>query len=215
MAHKKTAPRGKKEKPKGKRVPLNMRTTVEIREKIVAAAEVSGRSQVQEVEHRIEQSFLIDNALNFFFGDGTTVDDAQILRSYLHAIKAATLWSGEDPDNWWLYAKEIPFALNPEGLFKEKVDAFDPSAMAKIIREKVGEFLRDTESSLEKYGTPSLVPEMYKIDQDGNGPAIKEFEREYDLKKSIKILKNLCRREDEQELRGNFPLIFNHFNAFT
>ena len=41
----------------GKRYPLNMRTTRELREKIERAALVSGRSLVQEVEFRLEQSF--------------------------------------------------------------------------------------------------------------------------------------------------------------
>ena len=42
---------------RGKRYPLNMRTTRELREKIERAALVSGRSLVQEVEFRLEQSF--------------------------------------------------------------------------------------------------------------------------------------------------------------
>jgi hypothetical protein len=42
--------------------PLNMRTTKELRDKIEAAATVSGRSLVQEVEFRLEQSFQMDDA---------------------------------------------------------------------------------------------------------------------------------------------------------
>ncbi len=41
----------------GKRMPMNMRTTAELRRKIDKAAAKSGRSLVQEVEHRVEQSF--------------------------------------------------------------------------------------------------------------------------------------------------------------
>src|SRR5215831_2936068 len=41
----------------GKRYPLNMRTTKELRDKIEEAAMASGRSLVQEVEFRLEQSF--------------------------------------------------------------------------------------------------------------------------------------------------------------
>src|SRR5215468_4095202 len=41
----------------GKRYPLNMRTTKELRDKIEWAAAVSGRSLVQEVESRLERSF--------------------------------------------------------------------------------------------------------------------------------------------------------------
>jgi hypothetical protein len=46
----------------GKRYPLNMRTTREIREQLEAAAAASGRSLAQEVEFRLEQSFRIDQA---------------------------------------------------------------------------------------------------------------------------------------------------------
>src|SRR5262249_14589966 len=41
----------------GKRYPLNMRTTKELRDKIEEAAMVSGRSLVQEVEFRLERLF--------------------------------------------------------------------------------------------------------------------------------------------------------------
>ena len=42
---------------KGKRVPLNMRTTRETREKLEKSAAGSGRSLAQEVEYRLERSF--------------------------------------------------------------------------------------------------------------------------------------------------------------
>ena len=42
---------------KGKRVPLNMRTTREVRNRLETAAADSGRSLVQEVEYRLEHSF--------------------------------------------------------------------------------------------------------------------------------------------------------------
>lgn len=41
-----------------KKAPLNMRTTPQLRLKLEAACVASGRSLVQEVEHRIEQSFV-------------------------------------------------------------------------------------------------------------------------------------------------------------
>lgn len=43
--------------PTGKRHPLNMRTTAEVRRKIEEAASASGLSLAQEVERRIERSF--------------------------------------------------------------------------------------------------------------------------------------------------------------
>jgi HPt (histidine-containing phosphotransfer) domain-containing protein len=44
-------------------MPMNMRTTAELRRKIDKAARRSGRSLVQEVEHRVEQSFRRDKTL--------------------------------------------------------------------------------------------------------------------------------------------------------
>ena len=41
----------------GKKSPLNMRTTEALRKKLEMAAGLSGRSLVQEVEFRLEQSF--------------------------------------------------------------------------------------------------------------------------------------------------------------
>jgi hypothetical protein len=41
----------------GKRYPLSLRTTKDLKEKLESASRVSGRSIAQEVEHRLEQSF--------------------------------------------------------------------------------------------------------------------------------------------------------------
>lgn len=41
----------------GKRTPLNMRTTRQLRDRLAEAARVSGRSLAQEVEFRLEDSF--------------------------------------------------------------------------------------------------------------------------------------------------------------
>jgi uncharacterized protein (DUF1778 family) len=51
-------PRKSKRVLPGKRYPLNMRTTKELRDKIEWAAVASGRSLVQEVEIRLERLFL-------------------------------------------------------------------------------------------------------------------------------------------------------------
>ena len=51
----------RKRVPAGKRYPLNMRTTRELRDRIEAAARASGRSLVQEVEYRLERSFQTDD----------------------------------------------------------------------------------------------------------------------------------------------------------
>lgn len=52
----------------GKRHPLNMRTTQEMRAKLEAAAAKSGRSLAQEVEYRLDQSFLEDAIIARVFG---------------------------------------------------------------------------------------------------------------------------------------------------
>lgn len=46
------------EQENGKRYPLNMRTTAALRQKIEDAAKASGRSMAQEVEYRLEMSFV-------------------------------------------------------------------------------------------------------------------------------------------------------------
>jgi hypothetical protein len=47
----------------GKRHPLNMRTTLETRQRLETAAAANGRSLAQEVEARLERSFLEEAAL--------------------------------------------------------------------------------------------------------------------------------------------------------
>jgi uncharacterized protein (DUF1778 family) len=49
----------------GKRYPLNMRTTKAVRDRLEAAARASGRSLTQEVEFRLEQSFLTADMREF------------------------------------------------------------------------------------------------------------------------------------------------------
>jgi hypothetical protein len=52
----------------GKRHPLNMRTTKELRAKLEAAAKESGRSMAQEVEARLEASFAEERYQDLFGG---------------------------------------------------------------------------------------------------------------------------------------------------
>ena len=51
-----------------KRAPLNMRTTQAIRDRLEGAANQSGRSLVQEVEHRIERTFAKEDETVAAFG---------------------------------------------------------------------------------------------------------------------------------------------------
>lgn len=54
----------------GKRVPLNMRTTQDLRLKLDAAAEATGRSLAQEIEFRLEQSLSNDLLMRILVGGG-------------------------------------------------------------------------------------------------------------------------------------------------
>jgi len=62
----------RKKEGEGKRYPLNMRTTKEVREMLELAARKSGRSLVQEVEWRLALSFdhqgLLEEALTLAYG---------------------------------------------------------------------------------------------------------------------------------------------------
>jgi|RhiMetdeSRZDD1v2_1073273.scaffolds.fasta_scaffold1991056_2 hypothetical protein len=79
----------------GERVPLGLRVTADIKRKLDAAAEKSGRSQSQEAELRIEQSFSRDDA----FG-GAELREIAILMaaSFSHAGKMSA--GGKPPSEW-------------------------------------------------------------------------------------------------------------------
>ena len=64
--------RAKLPRGEGKRVPLNMRTTQEVRGRLEKSAADSGRSLVQEVEYRIERSYLAEDHLSIIFDDSRT-----------------------------------------------------------------------------------------------------------------------------------------------
>lgn len=58
----------KKSETAGKRYPLNMRTTLETRQRLERAARASGRSLVQEVEYRLDKSFSDEDWQKRIFG---------------------------------------------------------------------------------------------------------------------------------------------------
>ena len=66
----------------GKVAPLNMRTTKEFRARLEKAAADSGRSLVQEVETRVERSFLVEDHLTVIADDPAT---AVFVREMLEA----------------------------------------------------------------------------------------------------------------------------------
>ncbi len=77
----------------GKRVPLNMRTTRELRERLEKEAADSGRSLTQEVEHRLKQSFSDPDARLQGFG---SEDRLKLLRSLALAVDMVEATTGKD-----------------------------------------------------------------------------------------------------------------------
>ncbi|TXN41424.1 Arc family DNA-binding protein [Methylobacterium sp. WL30] len=78
----------------GKRVPLNMRSTRELRDRLETAAEKSGRSIAQEVEFRLEQSFRESDLHAILLGGDRT---AKLLQYISTAIKTSV---SKDGRNW-------------------------------------------------------------------------------------------------------------------
>ena len=81
----------------GKRTPLNMRTTRELRERLEREAADSGRSLVQEVEFRLERSFRDEDALIKAFGGRNTYDVLRVMGSVAAQIQTRT---GETTAGW-------------------------------------------------------------------------------------------------------------------
>jgi hypothetical protein len=71
--------------PEGKRHPLNIRTTRELREQLEAAANRSGRSLAQEMEIRLEHSFADERLL----GGAHNFAVARLITSALSIVEAA------------------------------------------------------------------------------------------------------------------------------
>jgi TraY domain len=79
-------------RPRGqaKRHPLNMRTTEAMRRRLEQAAEASGRSLVQEVEHRLERTFTQDEAFEATLGGKHNADLFRALTTATWLIEKGT-----------------------------------------------------------------------------------------------------------------------------
>lgn len=73
----------------GKRHPINMRTTKEVREKLEAASRWSGRSLAQEVEYRIEQAFRDEAAESDYMGGPHNVALTRLIGTVVAALEAS------------------------------------------------------------------------------------------------------------------------------
>ncbi len=99
IAGKSHARRGRAPLPpeKGKRYPLNMRTTKEMRETVKAAADRSGRSMVQEVEFLVEQALRDEEARAGSFGGRHTYALMRVVGSAIAAAEVikGTTWAAD------------------------------------------------------------------------------------------------------------------------
>lgn len=83
---------------KGKRVPLNMRTTRELRGSLEKAAATSGRSLAQEVENRLERSFAEEANLEWAYKQ--IIGDEALHRAIM-ITSVFVRSSPEEPDLPW------------------------------------------------------------------------------------------------------------------
>ena len=115
---------------KGKRYPLNMRTTKELREQIEAAARASGRSLVQEVEYRLDRSFDAAgvDALMGIMGTLLIDDEAEGTKLLRLVMRALYLCRGWPYDSKALEQLQTAVCLLIEGCAKGSLTAEDISA---------------------------------------------------------------------------------------
>ena len=98
----------------GKRYPLNMRTTFEVRQKLERAAAATGRSLAQEVEHRLDRSFieetqagsLLQQAISLVFGAAITTHLTALGHLMNDAANGDPNWS-ESPEKFSMVRKRI------------------------------------------------------------------------------------------------------------
>jgi hypothetical protein len=97
-----------KDKVAGKRFPLNMRTTFEVRTQLEAAAKASGRSLAQEAEYRIERTFLdqrsLCEALDLAYGAepaGLLLVMGEVMKDAGRSAGAFATGSLHGAETWW------------------------------------------------------------------------------------------------------------------
>jgi hypothetical protein len=112
----------------GKKAPLNMRTTPQLRAKLEAAAAASGRSLVQEVEYRLEVSFAGDASIGARF--------ASLQRMIDLALRVASSDSNADR------VAQRAISIICEAFFKGGLtvsDYKDRLAVAAVLQDREGD----------------------------------------------------------------------------
>ena len=130
--------RAKLPRGEGKRVPLNMRTTREVRERLERRAADSGRSLVQEVERRLERSFLEEDYLALIYDDPNTagfvrlfLDAKRLIESHLEK----SVWGDMESHEAMKSALKRLLAQNapsPSSSLKKKMAAYERYAEREL-----------------------------------------------------------------------------------
>ena len=128
------------EKLTGKRYPLNMRTTQEVRSKLESAAKASGRSLAQEVESRLDRSFerqgLLSEVMELAYGSHLAATLMHLGRAMARTgrhcgfMKNRTI---EAADNWFLDPYAFDQAVQAANWFLEGVRPPGDVALPKVL----------------------------------------------------------------------------------
>jgi hypothetical protein len=76
----------------GERVMIGCRVSAEIKNRLDEAAQKSGRSQAQELELRLQQSFAADDMMNYM-----RQRDATVMRTFMETMKSFAEKTGATP----------------------------------------------------------------------------------------------------------------------
>ncbi len=134
----------------GKRTPLNMRSTRELRERLEREAADSGRSLAQEVEFRLERSFeeeksqaaISDEAVGGVYASFGKLETFLVARLLANAIQTIEAVTGKN----WMDDPEVH--RQTQEACKTILDAFRPPVGAMPIRtDLISEGLIAAESS--------------------------------------------------------------------
>jgi hypothetical protein len=164
-------PRAKATKSKGaevgKRYPLNMRTTFEVRRELERAAAATGRSLAQEAEHRIQQTFqnqkILQEALDLSFGpeiSGLLMVIGDVMRTTAQTV-AFTSTGDPSIENWSEYpliydavARAVATVFeqhNPRG---EMLPMSDENASKQITADDIAQGIAIKRMAALKKGQP-------------------------------------------------------------
>lgn len=146
---------GKKGAAVGKRYPLNMRTTFEVRRQLEAGARASGRSLAQEAEFRIDRSFLdqrlMIEALELTYGRelaGILMALGEVMQTTGRQAGFMATRTLEGSQQWWAnpyaYSQAVEGSnriferLKPEGEpTPPKVPRLDSETLGKLIADSL------------------------------------------------------------------------------